>query len=437
MKTIDKIPSTKIGRAANVLKTGLKVGRNYVSYFGDKLVDNENSKENLDKRNAKDIYEGLTEMKGSALKVAQMLSMEKNIIPQAYAKEFSQAQFSVPPLSPPLVKKTFKKHLGKYPNDIFDFFDLESIRAASMGQVHKATLNNEELAVKIQYPGVAESISSDLALVKPFAIKMFNLKGEGSEKFFNEVESKLLEETDYQLELKRSVQISNACSVLPHLKFPYYFEKLSTDKILTMTWLHGKQISEFYNTNTDQKLANTIGQALWDFYMYQMHELKMVQADPHPGNFLITDNNELGIIDFGCIKEIPSDFYKPYFALTKIKVLNNPEKFEKNLYALEVITKSDKGEELKFFKNMFHEMLSLFAKPFQEDTFDFSSEDFLDQLAELGNKYGNDAELRKYNGNRGSKHLLYMNRTFFGLYSLLHELKSTISINNYKQYLSK
>ena len=175
MKTIDKIPSTKIGRAANVLKTGLKVGRNYVAYYGDKLIDNDKGREELDKRNAKDIYQGLTEMKGSALKVAQMLSMEKNIIPQAYAQEFTQAQYSVPPLSPPLVKKTFKKHLGKYPNELFDYFDLESIRAASMGQVHKATLNGDELAVKIQYPGVAESISSDLALVKPFAIKMFNL----------------------------------------------------------------------------------------------------------------------------------------------------------------------------------------------------------------------------------------------------------------------
>jgi len=436
MKTIDKIPSTKIGRAASVLKTGLKVGTNYVAYYGEKIIDKDLTREKLDKKNAKDIYNGLSEMKGSALKVAQMLSMEKNIIPQAYAQEFSQAQYSVPPLSPPLVKKTFKKHLGKQPTEIFDFFDLESIRAASMGQVHKATLNDQELAVKIQYPGVAESISSDLALVKPFAIKMFNLKGEGSEKFFQEVESKLLEETDYKLELRRSIEISTACKKLPHLVFPKYFKKLSSEKILTMTWIHGKQISEFYEINKDQGLANTLGQSLWDLYMFQMHELKMVQADPHPGNFLITEKNQLGVIDFGCIKELPQDFYDPYFALTEKKVLDNPQLFESNLYDLEVIKKTDKGAELKFFKNMFHEMLSLFATPFEHDTFDFSSKDFLNKLGELGTKYGNDSELRKYNGNRGSKHLLYVNRTFFGLYNLLHELKCTISINNYKKYLS-
>ena len=112
MKTIDKIPSSKIGRATSLLKTGLKVGANYASYYGEKLINSDVSKDQLEKNNAKDIYNGLTELKGSALKVAQMLSMEKNIIPQTYAKEFAQAQFSVPPLSPALVKKNVQKVYG-------------------------------------------------------------------------------------------------------------------------------------------------------------------------------------------------------------------------------------------------------------------------------------------------------------------------------------
>ena len=138
MKTIDKIPSSKIGRATNIIKTGVKVGGNYISHYGKKLVNSKQSRISLDENNAKDIYEGITKMKGSVLKVAQMLSMEKNLIPQAYANEFAQAQFSVPPLSAPLVNKTFRKYFGKSPNDVFDRFDKDSIRAASMGQVHKA-----------------------------------------------------------------------------------------------------------------------------------------------------------------------------------------------------------------------------------------------------------------------------------------------------------
>jgi predicted unusual protein kinase regulating ubiquinone biosynthesis (AarF/ABC1/UbiB family) len=242
MKTIDKIPSSKIGRAAKIVQTGIKVGGNYASYYGEKIFNPNLTKEKLDENNAKDIYKGLSQLKGSALKVAQMLSMEKNIIPQAYSKEFSQAQYSVPPLSPPLVKKTFKKYVGKSANEVFDAFDFNSYKAASMGQVHKATIGEKTLAVKLQYPGVAESISSDLSLVKPFAIKMFNLKGKDSEKFFQEVEDKLIEETDYKLELKRSIQISESCIKIDKLVFPKYFKEYSGKKLLPC---HGLMVINF------------------------------------------------------------------------------------------------------------------------------------------------------------------------------------------------
>lgn len=435
MKTIDKIPSSKIGRATNIIKTGVKVGGNYISHYSKKLVNSKQSRTSLDENNAKDIYEGITKMKGSVLKVAQMLSMEKNLIPKAYANEFAQAQFSVPPLSAPLVNKTFRKYFGKSPNDVFDRFDKDSIRAASMGQVHKASLNNTELAVKIQYPGVAESISSDLALVKPFAVKLFNLKGKDSEKFFQEVESKLIEETDYEQELKQSLFVKKSCSHLPHLVFPEYYSELSGKKILTMSWINGVHLSEFAESNKNQHLSNKIGQVLWDFYMYQMHELKQVQADPHPGNFLLTDDNQLGVIDFGCIKEITDDFYTPYFHLTDHEILNDPVKFHKLLLKLEILHENDPSKELTFFTEMFHEMLTLFSLPFQSEKFDFGHSEFLNDLAELGKKYSQSSELRKYNGNRGSKHLLYMNRTFFGLYSLLNQINAEVSINSYKKLI--
>ncbi|MBP8793806.1 MAG: AarF/ABC1/UbiB kinase family protein, partial [Lutibacter sp.] len=171
LKTIDSIPVTKLQRASKLVQTGAKVGVNYLKYYGDKLTTTESiAKEKLNKNNAEDIYDGLKKLKGSALKVAQMLSMEKSILPQAYVEKFSLSQFSVPPLSAPLVTKTFKKYFGKTPNEVFDTFDANSINAASIGQVHKAEKDGKTFAVKIQYPGIANSISSDLAMVKPIAI---------------------------------------------------------------------------------------------------------------------------------------------------------------------------------------------------------------------------------------------------------------------------
>ena len=102
MKSINRIPTSKLQRASKLVSTGAKVGLNYIKYYGEKISKTkEIAKENLNKNNAKDIYGGLKQLKGSALKVAQMLSMEKNLLPLAYVEKFSLAQFSVPPLSPP------------------------------------------------------------------------------------------------------------------------------------------------------------------------------------------------------------------------------------------------------------------------------------------------------------------------------------------------
>ncbi len=436
MKSIDRIPTSKLQRASKIVSTGAKVGVNYIKYYGERLSKSEEiAKENLNKNNADDIYGGLKQLKGSALKVAQMLSMEKNILPQAYVEKFSLAQFSVPPLSSPLVVKTFKKYFGKAPDAIFDEFDANSVNAASIGQVHRAKKNGKDLAVKIQYPGVADSIKSDLSLVKPIAIKMFNIKGKGSDKYFKEVEDKLTEETNYSLEIEQSQEIAKACAHIPNILFPTYYKEYSSNRILTMDYMQGEHLSEFAKHNTDQGRSNRLGQALWDFYMHQIHNLKKVHADPHPGNFLINENTQLVALDFGCMKAIPDEFYVPYFELANSNIINNPRLFSDKLYELEILTPNDSEDEITFFTAMFHELLSVFTLPFQQEVFDFSDTDFFGKIGDLAERYSQNTELRKFNSNRGSKHFIYMNRTFFGLYNLMFDLKANaVKINQFQHY---
>lgn len=434
MKSIDYIPTSKIERATKLVQTGAKIGVNYLKYYGEKMVNSDLTRDKLNEDNAEDIYDGLKRLKGSALKVAQMLSMDKSFLPQAYVEKFSLSQFSVPPLSAPLVLKTFKANLGKTPYDIFDEFNANSVNAASIGQVHVAVKDGKKLAVKIQYPGVANSISSDLALVKPIAIRMFNLQGKDSDKYFKEVEDKLIEETNYILELKQSQEVVTACKKIENLVFPNYYSDYSSEKIITMDWMTGIHLSEFTTTNSDPVIADKLGQALWDFYMYQIHILKKVHADPHPGNFLVNQQNQLVALDFGCMKEIPNDFYKPYFELIDKKVINNAKIFHAKLMELEILRKDDSKEEVAYFTKMFYDLLSLFTKPFQEKTFDFSDASFFESIAKLGERFSKDTTLRKMNGSRGSKHFIYMNRTFFGLYNLMFDLKATIVVNEYEKY---
>ncbi len=435
MKTLDYIPTGKLERAGKLVSTGVKIGGNYIKYMGDKITNPEQAKENFDQNNAEDIYDGLKSLKGSALKVAQMLSMEKNLLPSAYVNKFSLAQFSVPPLSGPLVRKTFKQYLGNYPEDIFETFTAESVNAASIGQVHKATNKGKKLAVKIQYPGVANSISSDLTLVKPVATRLFNLRGKDSEKYFKEVEGKLLEETDYTLELEQSKEITEACSMIPNLKFPNYYPEFSCDKILTMDWMEGIHLSEYTAQKNNPEQMKLVGQTLWDFYMYQMHVLKRVHADPHPGNFLVDASGALVAIDFGCIKEVPEDFYVPYFELAQKEAMEDRDFFIDKITALEILRPDDSEEDSAYITDLFHELLGVLTFPFHNETFDFSDESFWSKVAQMSERLSQDEQIRKLNGNRGSRHFLYINRTFFGLYNLLHDLKADIVVNNYKKFV--
>ncbi len=430
------IPTSKVQRASKFLKTGAKVGGNYIKHYSKKIFDSELSRDELDADNAEDIYESLSELKGSALKVAQMLSMDKNMLPTAYQDKFTMSQYSAPPLSYPLVVKTFKKYLDKSPDQLFENFTTQAVNAASIGQVHKAELDGKELAVKIQYPGVADSISSDLKMVRPIAARMLSINTSELEQYIGEVESKLIEETDYQLELKRSIEITAECAHLEGLKFPNYYPELSSERILVMDWIDGKHIKEWLETNPSQELRNEIGQSLWDFYDHQIHNLKQVHADPHPGNFLITEDNQLGIIDFGCVKEIPLDFYEQYFQLMHSDVLNPDYDIESLFLELGFLTESDTQKEKDFFVSIFKEMIEMLGRPFRVEHFDFGDDEYFKQIFEIGDRVSKMKEIRNSKSARGNRHGLYVNRTYFGLYNLLNQLQAEIKTGSESLVLS-
>ncbi len=427
MKEQENIPASKVERATRFVKAGLKVGSNYVKHYTQKALNQDVSKEDLDRANAGDIYETLSELKGSALKVAQMLSMERNLLPDAYSDIFSMAQHSAPPLSGPLIVKTFKQYIQQTPQELFDEFDMQASHAASIGQVHRAVKNGVELAVKIQYPGVADSVKSDLKLVKPFALRLLNMKEKDVKIFFDEVEVKLLEETDYDLELKNSVAISSRCSHLENLKFAHYYPEYSSKRILTMSWLNGIPLGEFIKNNPTQEMRNKVGQALWDFYSYQMHALRITHADPHPGNFLIQPDGTVAVIDFGCVKEIPEELYHPYFDVANPDIMSNPEELEKRFIALSMIYPEDTQAEKDFFIPVFKNMIGMLGAPLQYPVFDFADDAFFKKVYEYGEQIARMPEIRNSGKPRGSQHVLYINRTFFGLYKLLNNLKATVT----------
>ncbi len=423
----NKIPVSKVQRATEFMKTGVKIGGNYIKHYAKKAVNPNLDRSSLDEDNAKDIYDSLSHLKGSALKVAQMMSMDKNILPKAYSDQFSMAQYSALPLSYPLIVNTFRKNFGKSPEQMFDTFTKDAVNAASIGQVHKAKIGEKEFAVKVQYPGIAESVSSDLKMVRPFAMQLLHLNEKDLDLFMGEVEEMLIAETDYELELKRSIKISEACKNIANISFAKYYAEYSCKRILTMDWLEGLHLDKFLMTNPSQEVRNKIGQALWDFYDFQMHELLSVHADPHPGNFLMHNDGTLSVIDFGCVKVIPFEYYKQHFKVIDPTLFEDDARLAEVFVALKFIYEDDTEHDHKFFFDLFKEMLALTLQPFQKQFFDFGNEVYFAKLFDFGSQLAGMEEMRKSKKPRGSKDSLYLNRTYFGLYTMLNDLKAVVN----------
>ena len=425
------IPAGKVKRATKFIATSAKVGKNYAKHYARKVLTGDADERELHKNNAEDIYQSLSQLKGSALKVAQMMSLDSNSLPSEYITKFSEAQYQTPPLSYPLVVKMFRGSFGCSPNSFFDDFSKNALNAASMGQVHKASKKGIDLAVKVQYPGVAQSVKSDLKVASMVAKNVLRLNKSEIDHYMEEVAERLLEETDYAHELDRSIELSARCKNLQNIRFPKYFPEWSSPTILTMEWMEGAHLSEFLMQQPSQELRNQVGQAIWDFYQFQIHRLKNLHADPHPGNFIIQSDGQVAVIDFGCTKMLPDDFYRSYFQLLDPNSFRVTNKRDQLFAELGFIHPDDSEEEKQFFTSMITETIELLGRPFYEPKFNFGDTDYFKKIHQMGQDLSKSPIIRQSRRARGSRHALYLNKTYFGLYNLLHQLRSQVDTQNF------
>jgi predicted unusual protein kinase regulating ubiquinone biosynthesis (AarF/ABC1/UbiB family) len=404
---------------------GARVGMNYLKHYGRQAISGHADANDLQERNANEVFRTFSELKGGPLKLAQMLSIDQSLLPPAYAKQFARAQYSAPPLSYPLVVRTFRREFGKDPREVFDTFEPQAAHAASIGQVHRATRGGRTFAVKIQYPGVAESLRSDLGVVKPIALQILGLRERDVSAYFREVEARLLEETDYEKELTNATSLSAACAHLPQIRFPEYHPEFSNRRVITMDWMDGEPFDVFADGPAPQALRDTIGQVLWDFYAHQIHNLRTFHADPHPGNFLI-NGDQLCVLDFGCTKSIDADFHAKQFAFLDPALETNPARLAATMESMAILLPSDTPAQRAHLMTLCQTSLELLARPFRTGEFDFGDPTFMSAIYELGEENRKNDTLRGIRGQRGSADTIYLNRTFFGLYSLLTRLRAHI-----------
>ncbi|MEX2404295.1 MAG: AarF/ABC1/UbiB kinase family protein [Balneolales bacterium] len=423
-------PSSRYQRGKIMAGAGFKVGRNYAKYHLQKRFGkhDDQSLNRLHENNARHIYGEFTKLRGSALKLAQALSLDHSVLPDEFAEVMSQAQYSVPPINKALVRSTIKKELGKYPEELFKHFDAEAIAAASIGQVHRATLKDgRDVAVKIQYPNVRETIASDLGLAKTLFRQI--RYSDNLDSYFKEVKEKLLEETDYDIE-GRSIEEYHKNYNYGNFVTPEWIKELSSQKVLTMTFLEGTHMKDFIEGNPTQEERDHFGQLLWDFFHSQINSHHTVHADTHPGNFFYTPDKKLGIIDFGCVKKCSQDFFDAFIKLVPAHLGQDLEQITKLYEDLEMIKPNPVDLE---YEDQFFEFCRSFGElvvaPYREKRFDFGDPVFENKLKELAKIAAEQPEPR------GSKHFVYIARVNLGLFYMLIKLKSNIRTEGATQHI--
>ncbi|NGP77297.1 AarF/ABC1/UbiB kinase family protein [Balneolaceae bacterium YR4-1] len=426
----EDFPSTKFDRGKIFAKTGLKLGANYAKRYLKKSVGKSESKDDTRKfhsDNAKQVFSEFTKLRGTALKIAQSLSMDQGMLPEEFADVMSQAQYSVPPINKALARSIIKKQLGDYPEKIFDSFSSDAIAAASIGQVHKATLKNgKEVAVKIQYPNVRNTIESDLSIAKTL-LKRFIKKGADLDEYFDEVRKTLLEETDYIQEGEYIEHFHERFSDGKYVT-PTWIKELSTQRVLTMSFIKGRHLKEFLQEDPSQDARNHFGQLLWDFFHDQVEQRNFIHADTHPGNFLFMEDGQLGVIDFGCVKKFPESFTRKYMQLLPTHLDQNEDEIRKLYTELGIIKPDpdDPKKEEEFFR-FCKNYGNTFAKPYRADEFDFGDPEFKKKI----NSFAKQPPIM--NEPRGNKNFIYSTKVHLGLYSLLMKLEATVDTRRSKE----
>jgi predicted unusual protein kinase regulating ubiquinone biosynthesis (AarF/ABC1/UbiB family) len=425
-------PSSKFERGRIIAKTGLKVGTNYAQrYLKKRITGKEESAKDFHSANAREVFKEFTKLRGTALKIAQGMSMDQGFLPEEFAEVMTQAQYSVPPINKTLVRTIIKRELGAYPEQIFAHFEADAFAAASIGQVHKAELKDgRKVAVKIQYPNVRETIDSDMAVAKSLARRIIK-NGHEIDPYFDEIRSTLLIETDY---LHEGAQIKAFKERFGNDRFqiPDWIEEYSTERVLCMSFLEGRHLGDFLEEQPSQDERNHFGQLIWEFFHEELRIGGYVHADTHPGNFLFTYDGKLGIIDFGCVKLFPDEFFTNYLKLLPSHLGNDEEAIRELYTKLEVINPNAKiqSKEDEYY-NFARNYGIMFSKPYRYDFFDFSNPDFDNEIRH----FTKEAPLS--NEVRGSKHFLYTSRVHTGLYSILIKLGAVISTENAKLILSE
>ena len=373
------------------------------------------------------LTEALGGLKGPLMKAAQILATIPEALPKEYAEALRQLQADAPPMGWPFVKRRMASELGPDWETKFAAFGREALRAASLGQVHQATAHDGRLlACKLQYPDMASTVAADIRQLKVIMGVQRQFDGTiDSRNVQAELEERLREELDYRREAKHQRLYGTILAGEEAVRVPEPLEELSTGRLLTMTWLEGAPFLRFLAEHPDQALRDRIALAMFRAWYLPFYGYGVIHGDPHLGNYTLTPEGRVNLLDFGCVRVFPPRFVWGVVALAEALRLDDEAA---TVAAYEAWGFRDISRALL-------EVLNIWARFLYGPLI----EDRTQGILERGSAYGAEvaskvhAELKRLGGVRPPREFVLMDRAAVGLGSVFLHLGA--QVNWHRVYL--
>jgi predicted unusual protein kinase regulating ubiquinone biosynthesis (AarF/ABC1/UbiB family) len=412
-------------RTARVWRLTARNGGRYIVHRVRRLANRGAPRAELDQqfaiRTSEDVARELGNMKGALMKFGQLLSFIMEALPDDAQRALSTLQSDATPMAPALAAKMVTDELGQPPECIFLDWQVVPVAAASVGQVHRAvTHDGRDVAVKVQYPGLADAIDADLDNAEALYRlgTAFILKGLDAKGLVDELRTRMRGELDYELEADSQAEFVNHFAGHPFVTIPTVDRATSTKRVLTTEWVDGLSWAEF-ESSAAPLARQRAGESIWRFAQHAVHRLRAFNGDPHPGNYKFTIDGDVTFLDFGLVKRwTPGEWEQLSPSLDAIVVHRDPDRL---VSEMEDIGFLRRGHGLA--AQQVYDYVSTPYTPYLTDTFTFSRTFVRDAMSTIIDVKGPHADVIR-NLNMPPSFVI-LDRVVWGVSAILGKLEVT------------
>ncbi len=333
---------SRAGRRAEMVRLFVRRGLDRSLTKARKRLADDSSRRRLqaelERREAQDVVASLGEMKGALMKLGQMASYLEEAIPPALTQALGSLRSDAPPMSGDLALTEIERSLGQPLHKVFAEIDPEPVAAASIGQVHRAiTSEGKEVAVKVQYPQIAQAIQADLDNSEMLArILGIVYPGLHPDDLVTELRARISEELDYRQELSNHKLFADYYRGHPYIWVPDVDPQRSTDRVLTSEWVGGQRFENVYEA--PQETKEQVAEVLYRFVFRSLNRLHVFNGDPHSGNYLLAADGRVAFIDFGLVKRFDPTEVEQFACLIRAMIERDPTTFRETAVLVKLLS---------------------------------------------------------------------------------------------------